>query len=73
MVFVATIWNAVGAITVGAVTSIYWQWVPVMIIAVFMGSFLGTSLLFKLPVEKVRIIFSCVAILSGVLLVYTAF
>ena len=73
MVFVATIWNAVGAITVGAVTSIYWQWVPVMIIAAFMGSFLGTSLLFKLPVEKVRIIFSCVAILSGVLLVYTAF
>lgn len=73
MVFVATIWNAVGAFTVGAVTSIYWAWVPAMIIASFSGAYLGTMLLFKLPTEKVRIIFSCVAILSGVLLLFTAF
>lgn len=72
MIFVATIWNAVGAITVGAVTSIYWAWIPVMIIASFSGAYVGTTLLFKLPVNKVRIIFSCVAILSGSLLVYTA-
>lgn len=72
MVFVATIWNAVGAFTVGAVTSIYWAWIPVMIIASFTGAYVGTTLLFKLPVEKVRIIFSCVAIGSGVLLLYTA-
>ncbi len=72
MVFVATIWNAVGAVTVGAVTSIYWSWVPVMIVASFTGAFVGTSLLLKLPVEKVRLIFSGVAILSGCLLIYTA-
>ena len=72
MIFVATIWNAVGAITVGAVTSIYWSWVPVMIIASFSGAYVGTTLLFKLPVNKVRIIFSLVAILSGCLLVFTA-
>lgn len=72
MVFVATIWNAVGAITVGSVTSIYWAWVPVMVVASFLGAYVGTMLLLKLPVEKVRIIFSLVAILSGVLLIYAA-
>lgn len=72
MVFVATIWNAVGAFTVGAVTAIYWAWIPTMIVAAFTGAYVGTSLLIKLPVEKVRIIFSLVAILSGVLLVYTS-
>lgn len=72
MVFVATIWNAVGAFTVGAVTSIYWEWVPVMIIASFLGAFVGTALMLKMPTEKVRIIFSLVAILSGVLLIYTS-
>lgn len=72
MVFVATIWNAVGAFTVGAVTAIYWAWIPTMIVAAFTGAYVGTSLLIKLPVEKVRIIFSMVAILSGVLLVYTS-
>lgn len=72
MVFVATIWNAVGAVTVGAVTAIYWQWVPVMIFASFLGAFVGTALMLKMPTEKVRIIFSLVAILSGGLLIYTA-
>ena len=71
MVFVATIWNAVGAITVGALTSIYWQWVPVLIIATFLGSYIGTTLLIKLNVKFVRICFSSVAILSGLTLLYT--
>lgn len=71
MVFVATIWNAVGAITVGALTSIYWHWVPVLIIATFLGSYLGTTLLIKLNIKFVRICFSCVAILSGLTLLYT--
>lgn len=73
MVFVATIWNAVGAFTVGALTAIHWVWIPTMIIAAFTGAYVGTSLLLKLPVEKVRLIFSLVSILSGVLLIYTAF
>lgn len=72
MVFVATIWNAVGAVTVGALTAIHWIWIPTMIVAAFTGAYVGTSLLIKLPVEKVRIIFSLVAILSGILLVYTS-
>lgn len=72
MVFVATIWNAVGAFTVGALTAIHWVWVPTMIVAAFTGAYVGTSLLLKLPVEKVRLIFSLVSILSGVLLIYTA-
>ncbi len=73
MVFVATIWNAIGAITVGALTAIYWQWVPAMIIASFTGAFVGTMLLFKLPVKIVRIIFSLVSIASGILLIVASF
>ena len=72
MVFVATIWNAVGAFTVGAVTAIHWQWIPAMIVASFLGAYIGTSLLLKMPTEKVRVVFSIVAMLSGVLLMYTA-
>lgn len=72
MVFVATIWNIVGAITVGSVTAIHWSWVPVLIAATFLGSFLGTTLLIKLPVKIVRLVFSCVAIMSGIILISTA-
>ncbi|MGN0893994.1 MAG: sulfite exporter TauE/SafE family protein [Succinivibrio sp.] len=69
MIFVATIWNGVGAITVGALTSIHWQWIPAMIVAAFAGAFLGTSLLVKMPVSKVKMIFSLVSVLSGVILI----
>ena len=73
MIFVATIWNAVGAFTVGALTTICWQWIPCMIIAAFSGSFLGTTLLVNMPVKKVKVIFSSVAILSGVILIWAGF
>ncbi len=69
MIFVATIWNAVGAFTVGALTEIYWHWIPVMIIAAFCGAYLGTTLLTNLSAQKVKKIFSIVSILSGVILI----
>lgn len=69
MIFVSTLWNGIGAITIGAVFSICWQWLPCMIIAAFLGSYLGTSLLIKMPDKKVKLVFSLVSILSGVLLI----
>lgn len=72
MVFVATMWNAVGAVTIGMVAPIHWQWIPTMIVATLLGSYLGTSLLIKMPVKGVKIVFSLVAILSGCTLIYTA-
>ncbi len=69
MLFIGTIWNAVGAITVSQVVSIYWPWVPTMVIATFLGSYLGASLLYKLNVNSIRIIFSCVSLLSGFILI----
>lgn len=72
MVFVGTIWNLVGAVTIGSVTAIYWPWVPILIIATFLGSFLGTTLLIKLPVKVVRIIFSMVSMGSGAALIAAA-
>ncbi len=71
MVFVATLWNAVGAFTIGAVASIHWQWIPTMIVASFAGAYMGTFLLQKLPVKTVRLILSLVSIVSGSLLIYT--
>ena len=55
MIFVATLWNAVGAFTIGSMAPIHWQWLPVMIIATLLGSSLGTVLLIKLPVRTVKV------------------
>ncbi len=73
MVFVATLWNAIGAVTVGMATSIHWQWIPVMIAATLSGSYLGTTLLIKLPTKWVKLVFSMVAVFSGLMLIYASY
>lgn len=72
MIFISTIWNAVGAVTVGMVTEIYWQWVPCLVISSFAGAYFGTTLLMKLPLRAVRLIFSIVAISSGIALIVSS-
>ncbi len=73
MIFVATIWNGVGAVTIGMVASIHWHWIPTMIVATILGSYFGTSLMIKLPVKTVKMVFSLVSVFSGVMLVYAAY
>lgn len=73
MIFISTIWNAIGAITVGMLTSIYWPYMPVLIISSFLGAFFGTSLLIYLPVKIIRIIFSSMSIFCSFALIYTIF
>ncbi len=72
MVFVASYYNLVGAIMVGALGSIYWSYLPTLLAGCFIGGYLGASLLDKLPVKIVKYIFSTVAALSGVLLLIAA-
>ena len=72
MIFVSTIWNGIGAVTVGMVTAIYWQWVPCLVISSFAGAYFGTTLLMKLPLRAVRLVFSIVAVCSGIALIISS-
>lgn len=72
MVFVASYYNLLGALMVGALGSIHWQWLPTILIACFSGGYLGAMLLDRLPVKVVKLIFCSVAALSGILLLYAA-
>lgn len=69
MIFVGSLWNAVGAVTVGAMTDIHWQWLPVMIISTFAGAYCGASLMTKMNPGKIKILFSGVCMISGILLI----
>ncbi len=72
IIFVAAVWNAIGALTLGAVTSIQWSWLPVMVIATSTGAYIGTSLLNKIKVSTVRAIIMVSAVISGILLISRA-
>lgn len=68
MIFVASYFNLVGALMVGALGSINWPYLPTLLLGCFIGGYLGASLLNRLPVRVVKYIFCSVAALSGVLL-----
>ena len=68
VVFIETLWNLVGAITVYQVAEIHWQWVPTLLLASFVGGLIGSKLLKRLSNQTVRYIFAFVAAISGILL-----
>lgn len=72
VIFVGTLWNFVGAVTVYYVASIHWEWVPTLLAASFAGGYLGSKLLNKLAPRTVRYIFAAVSLISGVLLIHSS-
>ena len=72
VIFIGTLWNFVGAATVYQIASIHWQWVPTLLLASFLGGFLGSKLLNKLSSKSVRYIFASVSFISGIILIYSS-
>lgn len=70
MIFVALIWNFVGALTIGSMGQIHWPWVPMLVLGAFLGGFSGTYLLAKLNVKHIKKLFLTVMFISGALLLY---
>ncbi len=44
LVMVGVFWNATGAVTVGLLSSIQWDWLPALILGSFIGGYLGSHL-----------------------------
>jgi uncharacterized membrane protein YfcA len=44
LVFVGLFWNASGAMTLGLLGDIYWQWIPALLLGSFIGGYLGAHL-----------------------------
>lgn len=68
MIFVALIWNFVGAFTIGSMGQIYWPWVPMLLLGAFLGGYIGTMLMHKLNTKIIKKLFQSVMIISGIML-----
>lgn len=72
MIFVAFIWNFIGALTIGTVAQIAWPWVPALLIGAFLGGYTGTILIKRFQNKAIKKLFQTVMFLSGILLLYKA-
>lgn len=47
LILVGLFWNGAGAITLGVLGDIYWQWIPALVLGSLAGGFLGSHLAIK--------------------------
>ena len=70
MIFIALMWNFIGAFTLGTVAVIHWGWVPMLTLGAFMGGFAGTMIIRKVNAIFIKKLFQSIMILSGILLLF---
>lgn len=68
MVLVGLFWNGTGALVLGALGEVRWEWLPALLIGSFAGGYLGASLAHRHGNRLVKRVFEAVTVLTGVAL-----
>ncbi|RLW66077.1 MAG: permease [gamma proteobacterium symbiont of Stewartia floridana] len=69
LVLVGVFWNGTGAITLGILGEIWWQWLPVLIVGSLIGGYLGAHLSIAKGNRWIKRGFETVTLLVGVKLI----
>lgn len=69
LVLVGLFWNGTGALTLALQTSVYWHWVPALLVASFLGGYLGARWSQIKSNVLIKRCFESVTILTGLSLV----
>lgn len=70
LVLVGVFWNGTGAVTLGILGDIYWQWLPALILGSFIGGYLGAHLSIIKGNIWVKRSFEIITILIGMKLLF---
>lgn len=70
LVFVGLFWNSFGAITLGLLGDIHWQWIPALLLGSFIGGYLGAHLSIVKGNRLIKRSFEVVTLLIGLKLVF---
>lgn len=73
LVMVGLFWNGVGAITLGLIGNIYWQWLPALLLGSLIGGYLGAHLSIEKGNQWIKRGFESVTILIGLKLISNFF
>ena len=69
LVFVGLFWNASGAITLGLLGDIYWQWIPALLLGSVIGGYFGAHLSIIKGNKLIKRSFEIVTLLIGLKLI----
>lgn len=69
LILVGMFWNGGGAITLGILGEIRWEWLPALLLGSLLGGYLGTHLAIKKGNKVIKRVFEVVTILVGLKLI----
>lgn len=72
LVFVGLFWNGAGALTLGIIGEIYWQWIPALLLGSLLGGYLGAHLGIKKGNTWIKRGFEIVTLIVGLKLIHGA-
>ena len=72
LILVGLFWNGAGAITLGLLAAIHWQWLPALLIGSLLGGYLGSHLAIKHGNRWIKRSFEIVTILISIKLIWGA-
>ncbi len=70
LVFVGLFWNSTGALTLGLLGDIHWQWIPALLLGSFIGGYIGAHLSIVKGNKVIKRSFEVVTLLIGAKLVF---
>lgn len=73
LVLVGLVWNFTGALTLGMIGTIQWDWVPSLLAGSFIGGYLGAHLSIKKGNQLIKRAFEVITVLMGVSLIVKTF
>lgn len=69
LVLVGLFWNGTGALTLGVLGEIRWDWIPVLLLASFLGGYVGAHLSITQGNAWIKRVFELVTLLVGLKLI----
>ncbi|MER2492552.1 sulfite exporter TauE/SafE family protein [Catenovulum sediminis] len=66
LVMVGILWNGTGAVTLGLVSQIQWDWLPALLLGSLMGGYIGAYLVIAKGNKLVKRCFEVLTILAGI-------
>lgn len=73
LVLVGLVWNFTGAVTLGMIGTIKWDWVPSLLAGSFIGGYLGAHLSIKKGNQLIKRAFEVITVLMGLSLIAKTF
>jgi uncharacterized membrane protein YfcA len=73
LILVGVFWNGAGAITLGILSEIHWQWLPALLLGSLIGGYLGSHLAIKHGNRWIKRAFEVITMLIAIKLIWSGF